>query len=160
MIQTYGANLENLKANPGLLAELERLELTTRAARFVEDSTVKCPVCRAIWPEGHLKTHLEARIATAQAAEVVRKEILESAEALAMPARTLRANVDALKDTIKAAAERDTRDQDLQVIDSWLKSLNDLLTALAKPVEQYLDSGFSTTRCRSSVCSGNLNRLA
>lgn len=138
-------NLENLKANPGLLAELERLELTTRAARFVEDSTVKCPVCGAIWPEGHLKTHLEARIATAQAAEVVRKEILESAEALAMPARTLRANVDALKDTIKAAAERDTRDQDLQVIDSWLKSLNDLLTALAKPVEQYLDSGFSTT---------------
>ncbi len=135
-------NITKLKANPTLLAELEGLELTEHAAHFVEDSTIECPVCQTPWPAGLLKSHLEDRIATAHAAKVVRNEIFASAEALAMPARALSANVKALKESLMAA-KVETKDEDIQFIDTWLKDLNDLLTALANPVEQYLDRGFS-----------------
>ena len=155
-------NITELRANPGLLSDLERLELTARAARLVENSTVECPVCGANWPEGHLKTHLEARIATAHAAEVKRKEISEFAEALAVPAETLRANVSALQGDLRAA-KVETTDEDIQVLDSWVIDLNNLLTALANPVEHYLESGFSTTiiarLCAPQTLSGLLDRL-
>ena len=140
--ETLRRDITKLKTNPELFAALDRLELTEHAARFVEDSTVECPVCGMSWPEGHLKTHLEARIAIAHDAQSVRTEILESAAALAVPTRDLLANVNGLKEGLAAAAV-ETGDEDLQVIDSWLESLNYLLSSLVIPVEQYLDSGLS-----------------
>ncbi len=98
--QILRSNITELRNNPGLLAELERLELTQRASRFVDDSTVECPVCGASWPGGDLKAHLEAKISTAHVAQVVRKGISESAEAIETPTRTLRANVNALMEGV------------------------------------------------------------
>ena len=141
--QNLRNNITELRDNPGLFAELERLALTEQASRFVDDSTVECPVCGAAWPEGHLMAHLEAKKTTAHAAELVRDSIRESAEAIAVPARTLRANINALKEGLRAA-DVGTRDDDLQVLDAWLESLTTLLPVVAEPIEQYLDSGLSS----------------
>ena len=55
-LETSDQNLRNsiteLRDNPDLSSELERLELTQHASRFVDDSTVECPVCGAPWPQG------------------------------------------------------------------------------------------------------------
>ena len=146
-LETSDQNLRNsiteLRDNPDLSSELERLELTQHASRFVDDSTVECPVCGAPWPQGNLKGHLEAKIATAHAAEVVRKGISESAEAIAKPTRTLRANISALTEGLRTAAIG-ARNADLQSLDAWLKSLNTLLVVVTEPVERYLDSGLSS----------------
>ena len=136
-------NIAELQANPDLLAELERLGLMEHASQFVEDSTVECPVCGAPWAEGYIKNHLETKIATAKAAGVVRKSIVDCAEAIATPARTLRANVNALTESLKAA-DVDTRDEDIESLNSWLVSLTGLLAAVADPLEQYLSSGLSS----------------
>ena len=133
-------SIAELRANPALLAELERLDMMEHASQFVEDSTVECPVCGAPWSTGELKIHLETKIATAKAAGVVRKSITDSAEAIATPARTLRANVTAISETLRTA-DVDTRDEDVVALDSWLASLNGLIAAVADPLEQYLDSG-------------------
>ena len=135
--------IADLKANPELTAELEQLELTEHASLFVENSTVECPVCGASWPEGHLKTHLDTRIATAQKAKSLRKEISEIAEAIARPARDLLANVNALKDGLRNAV-MENGEEDLSILNSWIASLIELQTALSNPVQEYLVGSFST----------------
>ena len=126
-----------LKADPVLLNELERLQLTRQASHYVEESTVECPVCGARWPEGHLKSHLESRIATAQNAEIVRQTIVTNADSMATPARSLRANVSALRDSLTTSG-LDADSADIQVLDSWVKDLDHLLKALMNPIEEYL----------------------
>ena len=135
-------NINDLRANPSLLAELERLELTEHASRFVEDSTVECPVCGVLWPEGDLKNHLDTKIANAQAASTVQKNISDSAETIAMPARTLLANVNVLTHGLQSADVK-IRDEDIKALDSWHVSLTGLLTAVGDPLQHYLDSGLS-----------------
>ena len=135
-------NINDLRANPSLLAELERLELTEHASRFVEDSTVECPVCGVLWPEGDLKNHLDTKIANAQAASTVQKNISDSAETIAMPARTLLANVNVLTHGLQSADVK-IRDEDIKALDSWHVSLTGLLTAIGDPLQHYLDSGLS-----------------
>ena len=151
--------IANLIANPQLLAELEHLELTTYAVRLVDDSTVKCPVCGASWPEGHLKTHLEAKITTAKAAKAARKKILEYSDSLATPARNLHANVDALRNTVSTTHVGVTLRQELETLDSWLNAINALLAALSRPIDLYLDCGFSSSDVARMLAPESLSDL-
>ena len=151
-------NILNLKEDLTLLAELERLELSRQAAKFVEHSTVECPVCEALWPEGHLKAHIESKIATAQAAERVRKSISEAAEGLSNPAQSLRANVDSLENNLRTA-DLGTSGEDLQVLTSWREGLDLLLVALESPIKKYLDCGLSTNDVASMLVPPDLNDL-
>ena len=151
-------SITKLKQNPELLAELEHLELTEHAARFVDDSTIDCPVCGASWPEGHLRSHLETRIATAQEARYVRQEVTKYSEALATPLRDLIANVSALSEGLIAAG-LETGDEDGGGLASWLGGLRILLTALTDSIEQYLESQFSTDVVATLLVPENLNDL-
>ena len=63
----------------------------------------------------------------------MRRSIVDCAEAIATPARTLRANVNALKESLKAA-DVDTRDEDIESLNSWLVTLTGLLAAVADPL--------------------------
>ena len=155
-------NLRNgitaLRKNPALFAELELLELTEHASRFVDDSTIECPVCGASWTEGNLKAHLDAKISTAHTAEVVRRGILESAETLANPTRTLRANINALTEGLRTA-DVQTGYDDLQVLEAWLQSLNTLLEVVTEPVERYLESGLPSDDTARLFVPDTLNVL-
>ena len=133
-------DVAKLKENPGLLAELERLDLTEHASQFIEESTVECPVCGASWPEGDLKARLAERIDTARAAGVMRKRISGSVEAIETPTRTLRASVSALADGLRSTKARIAND-DLEALDSWVGNLTDLLASVSDPLGGYLDSG-------------------
>ena len=156
--QTLRKNITNLRDNPGLFAELERLELTEHASQFVDDSSVECPVCGASWPEGNLKAHLEAKLLTAHAAEVVRKGISESAEAIAMPTRNLQPNIKSLIEGLRSL-DVGTSEDDLQALDAWIGSLTALLAAVTEPVERYLDSGLSSGDTARLFIPESLNAL-
>ena len=151
-------SITKLKQNPELLAELEHLELTEHAGRFVDDSTTACPVCGASWPEGYLRNHLETRIATAQEARRVRKEVSENSEALAIPLRDVIANVTALSEGL-GAAELDTVGGDRSVLGGWLVGLKALQEVLNDPIEHYLRSEFTTEVVAKLLVPENLNDL-
>ena len=151
-------SIAKLKQNPDLLGELQHLELTEHAARFVDTSTIHCPVCGASWPEGHLRDHLETNFATAQEAQGVRKEVSNYSEALAIPLRGLIANVNALGEGL-GAAELQPEDKDRNALDSWLVGLGALLAVLTDPIEQYLESEFSTEVVAKLLVPENLNDL-
>ena len=156
--QDLRESITKLRQNPKLVAELEHLELTEHAGRFVDDSTTTCPVCGASWPEGHLKGHLETRIATAQEARRVRKDVLENSEALTIPLRDVMANVTALSEGL-GAAELDTVDGDRSVLDGWLVRLKALQDVLYDPIEQYLHSEFTTEDVAKLLVPEYLNDL-
>ena len=151
-------SISKLKQNPELLAELEHLELTEHAGRFVDDSTTACPICGARWPEGHLRSHLETRIATAQDARKVRKDVTDNSEYLAIPLRDVIANVTALIEGL-GAAELDTVDGDRNVLGEWLVGLKALQDVLNDPIEQYLHSEFTTEVVAELLVPENLNDL-
>ena len=151
-------SIAKLKQTPELLGELQHLELTEHAARFVDTSTIDCPVCGAPWPEGHLRSHLETKIATAQEANRVRKEVSGHSEALAIPLRDLIANVNALNVGL-GVAELKTEDNDWSALDSWLVGLRALLVVLTDPIELYLDSEFSNEAVAKLLVPENLNDL-
>ena len=147
-----------LQANQDLLAQLERLELTEHAARFVDDSTIECPICGAQWPAGHINNHLGVKLAAARSAELTRDSIHRSAEIIATPAQGLRANVKALSDGLRAA-QAESEDQDVAVMDMWGASLDGLLVALANPVDRYLDNTLVGPRVGSLFAPESLDGL-
>ena len=136
--------IAGLKSDPGLVSELQKFDLTEHAARFVEETTVECPVCGAPWAEGHLKAHLESKLESAQTAKLMRKEIDELAEAIARPARQLKANVESLRVALMGP-ELGIEAEDIQNLDVWSGGLNELLQNLNSPVDLYLDGAFSLT---------------
>ncbi len=145
-----------LRQKPEFLAELEHLELTENAALFVDDSTVECPVCGASWPEGHLKSHLEARLLSAHAAQSIREEISKHSEALLVPVRDLIANVKSLSEGLHAAGI-DAQEDSLSMFASWLEKLKALQTALNDPIKEYLENEFSTEAVKTLFVPGNLS---
>ena len=155
-------DVAELKANEALLEELERLELTEQAARFVDDSTTECPICGTEWPEGHLQQHLATKLAAARNAKLTRDNIQLTAEMIAAPARELKANVTALTDGLRAVGV-DPESEDAVALDNWSHSLDDLLKALINPIEQYLDSGLKgeqvATLCKPKSLDDLLNRV-
>ena len=151
-------SITNLKADPLLQAELDQLQLTIHASRFVVDSTIECPVCGSAWSEGHLKSHIEVKIANAQIAETVRKSVSEAAFGLSTPAKNLRANIDALVVNLRAS-DMETTEEDLHALVSWKEALNRLLAALDSPVSKYFEEGFSTEGVASMFAPGDANGL-
>lgn len=152
------ASIAKLKQNPELLAELELLELTEHAGRFVDDSTTACPICGASWPEGHLRSHLETRIATAQEARRIRRDVSENSEALAIQLRDVVANVTALIEGLDAIA-LDTVGDDRIILNKWLLRLKGLQVVLDDPIEQFLDSEFTTNDVATLLVPESLNDL-
>ena len=153
------AQVADLKSKPSLVAELEQLELTTSAMRFVDIDTVECPVCGAGWPQGHLRTHLEGKKAAAASAERARTKISKSADSIAEPARNLRAFVKSLRDTLLSTKTLESLEQHLGTLDTWLVNFDRLLDSLQAPVEFYPASGFTTSVVRSLFAPTNVNIL-
>ena len=150
--------IARLTKNPELLAEFELLELTEQAGRFVDESTTDCPVCGASWPAGHLRSHLEKRIETAQEARQIRNDVSENSEALAGPLRDVIANVTELSQGL-AAAKLETVADDRNILDRWLTGLNALQGVLNDPIKQYLDSGFTADVVAKLLVPDNLDAL-
>jgi len=135
--------LTDIKAHADLLAELERLELTTQAMRFVDGATTECPVCGATWAEGYLKQHLEEKIAAAQEAGDTKKKISEAAQSIAGPSRNLRANINSLISVIFGTKVEEQVRDDIKALSVWQNSLDGLLEMLVEPITSYLDSGIT-----------------
>ena len=151
-------SIAKLRQNPELLAELENLELSEHAGRYVDDLTTACPVCGASWPEGHLRSHLETRIATAQEARQVRKKVSDNSEALASPLRDVIANVTTLIEGL-GAVKLDSEDGDRSVLDGWQVRLRALLDSLDDPIEKYPHNAFTTEDVARLLVPDNLNDL-
>ena len=130
-------HLTKIKAQKMLLDELEQLDLTKLAIKFVNEQSTACPVCGAIWSQGYLEGHLKGKLHAARQAELEYQQIKELAELVTMPIRSLRANVQSLADTATMSAFGQRLSEDTEALHSWSAALNDLLQALESPVDKY-----------------------
>ena len=157
--EMLGTQLTRLKEDATLLAELERLELTDYALRFIDDSTTECPVCGAIWTEGHLSGHLADKKATAKEADKVKIAVSATADTLAEPARTLRANISGLRDQARNSPNALDIQSETELLDHWSSTLGQLLTVLDDPIEQFLDAKYPEPALSEFFAPGNVNEL-
>ena len=151
--------IDDVKAHADLLTELERLQLTQQAMRFVDDSTTECPVCGATWPEGRLTQHLQAKLAAAQTAETDQRNIAQAANAIAEPSRNLRANISSLTSTLNSTNLTVRLGEDAESLKSWLDALDRLLEALGSPVILYSESDFPASSVARLFAPNNLKEL-
>ena len=129
--------INDLNGNPALLAEFEQLELTTSASRFVDESTVNCPVCGAVWPQGQLKAHIDARLGTAHEAQAKKKNIDDTAESLAESVRPIIARINALLVGLQTAQLTELVSE-TAMLEGWHTQLTSFISVLNDPVPHYL----------------------
>ena len=141
------------------MGELERLALTDYALRFINDSTTECPVCGAIWNEGHLSRHLADKKATAKAADEVKIAVSATAETVAEPARTLRANIAGLRNQARNSPNAVELQAETELLDHWSITLGQLLTVLDDPIEQFMDAQYPETALSALFAPGNVNEI-
>ena len=157
--ETLRTQLTRLREDATLLEELERLALTDYALRFINDSTTECPVCGAIWTEGHLSGHLADKKATAKAAEEVKIAVSATAETVAEPARTLRANITGLRDQARNSPNAVELQAETELLDHWSITLGQLLTVLDDRIEQFIDAQYPEPALSALFAPGNVNKL-
>ena len=155
--ETLRKQIEELKGDTDLIAELEQLELTTQAMRFVDHSTIECPICGASWSEGYLRQLLTSRIANAQAARTVQENIIKASKELGGATGDVRANVEALIDAARVTNLKSHCDA-LKGLATWRSQLDRMLEALKDPVGLYLHAGLHTTEVSSLLAPENLSK--
>ena len=125
--------ITKFKENTTLLRELEQLELTNYALRFITDSTTECPVCGATWTQGHLSAHLLDKKATASVAEEAKKSVTQTATAVVGPARSLRADVAALKHETSSSLKAGELQQEIGTLTRRVFKLDQLVGRVGQP---------------------------
>ena len=149
-------NISSLESNPDLVAELELLDLTKHATKYVDSSTVECPVCGVPWPEGHLENHLKSRIATAEKAEEVSERISVSAASTVKPLQNLLTNVDALEKALSPAKSVMLED-DLEFLENWKENLRGLVDDMGDPLKSGISKNFDPVSVTASFSPKHLN---
>ena len=156
--KTLRTTIAELRDNPELLAEIERLELTQCASRFVDESTLECPVCGTTWPQGGLRSHLEARIAAAHEAQAKKTSIDTSAESLAGLVRPIVAQINALLGGVNAA-QIEGLDAEKAAFENWHAQFTNFITALNEPVGLYLGGDFTVDMVSKLFAPDNMSDL-
>ena len=151
--------IDDVKAHAELLAELEHLDLTQQAIRFVDDATTECPVCGATWAEGHLAQHLQSKLAAAHAAEGQQKKIAQAANSIAEPSRNLRANIASLTNTLGSTKIMERLGKDAVSLNQWRDELDRLLEALGSPLDLYMEGDFADSSVARLLAPKNLGDL-
>ena len=99
-------------------------------------------MCGATWPDGHLKSHLDARLAAAHEAQAKKKNIDESAESLAELVRPIVAQTNGLIGGLNGAPIEDL-DAEKAAFKNWHAQLTNFIAALNEPVGLYLGGDFT-----------------
>ena len=156
--KTLRTTITELRDNPELLAEIERLDLTQCASRFVDESTLECPVCGTTWPQGDLRSHLDARIAAAHEAQAKKTSIDTSAESLAGLVRPIVAQINALLGGVNTA-QIEGLDAEKAAFANWLAQFTNFITALNEPVGLYLGGDFTFDMVSKLFAPDNMSDL-
>ena len=156
--KTLRTTITELRGNPELLAEIEYLELTQCASRFVDESTLECPVCGTMWPQGDLRSYLDARIAAAHEAQAKKTSIDTSAESLAGLVRPIVAQINALLGGVHAA-QIEGLDAEKAAFESWHAQFTNFITALNEPIGLYLGGEFTVDIVSKLFAPDNISEL-
>lgn len=145
---------ETIRSDSQLLRALSLLELTKLGMTLI-DETGGCPLCDTPWPLGELRAYLEERISTAQAAVQHQKRIVELSATIA---GSVDKTIASIQQVIEATEIADLKDQ-LPLLQSWLRSLVGLSSALRAVIEKYPDPCFSPDQVQRILAPDNVIEL-
>lgn len=123
-----------VRANPDLLHEMARLELTERGLELL-DGSGRCPLCDKNWDPAELKKHLEEKRRKGKEAQTHRTKIRSAA-------RALQDTLGGLKTTLgKVASAATTLGASVvrAVLNQWDTDLTTALGSLADPMARFTD---------------------
>lgn len=138
-------------ADPKLLRILSLLPLTEQGMKLI-DETGSCPLCDKPWPTGELHKYLEQRISTAQVAAQHQECIKKISNTITSSANNTIASIN----KVIGVAQMVNLKDELQLLQSWLVNLQELLSALDVPLEKYLGPHFSTHKVQLMLAPDNL----
>lgn len=118
-------DVELLEADPALLEAVTRRSFIERGLALVRDD--RCPLCDMPWADAeHLKTHLAAKLAKSDEAEVLQKRLLGNGAKLATEARRVGMLLDNVVPHVKLVGQ----EQFLAELVEWRETLTSLSVSL------------------------------
>lgn len=126
-------HLSEIRRDQKLLEALHKYQLIELGLGLL-DKSGSCPLCETPWAPGTLKTHLEKRLADAQAAAKLQQKITNLSAALSEAANTALASLQSVAGTARQVA---LPEEDLAALQTWAANLQQLTEALSSPLESY-----------------------
>lgn len=128
--------IETIKTDPQLLRSYSHRQLIELGTKLVSETDCNCPLCEKEWEAGKLKSHLDKRLSSANAAKVQQDKITTLTTPVKAHANTATASIQNAIKTAKAVGS----DSEVELLEGWRDDLKTLTDALASPVEKYPDS--------------------
>jgi len=134
-----------------LLKTLNRRKLIELGLELI-DETGDCPLCDTSWPQGKLRVYLDKKLSTAQIAEKYQDGISKYVNLIENEVSSAIANID----NIIKIAQSIKLDEEVRQLQKWLKDLNFYETALADPLEKYLNIKFKEDDVKTLIAPANI----
>jgi len=134
-----------------LLKTLNRRKLIELGLDLI-DETGDCPLCDTSWPQGKLREYLDKKLSTAQIAEKYQDALSKYVNLIDNEVSSAIANID----NIIKIAQSIKLDEEVQQLQKWLKDLNFYETALADPLEKYLNIKFKKDDLKTLIAPANI----
>ncbi len=126
------ATVNQVREDAQMRRDLTVRQLIEMGVDLIDESGA-CPLCETPWPEDELRKHLERRLSQARLAADQQKTIDELSDSLVGPVQVAAANIQVLL----APARNLGIETKCQPLVTWQSKLNEFLTALESPVEEY-----------------------
>jgi recombinational DNA repair ATPase RecF len=131
--QLLRSTIGTISAEPKLLHELAHQDLVDQGLKLLDD-TGMCPLCQTAFPAGELRRKLETRLASAQEASRLKKQVekavLEIAEVIDFVLPSL--------GRVLAVAVQIGASSTISSLGGWQKQLEALKQSLHQPIQNYL----------------------
>ena len=153
--QQLREHLAEIRRDHKLLEALQKHQLLELGLDLLDESG-RCPLCETPWEVGALKAYLEKRLADAQTAASLQKQISDLSSGIAEAVNTLLASVQYVGGTAHQAG---CLDEDVAALQIWANKLKNLARALNVPLEAYPPNDTSTEQVQRMLAPGDINKI-
>ena len=151
--------IAEIKEHAELLSELDHLELTQHAMRFVSEKTTECPVCGTSWPEGQIENRLKTKLVAGKEAETRQSAISKAAGPVASSTLSIQASVHTIMEMATGTKMGEALKDDIDILASWHDQIEKLLRSLKRPVDSYLEANIPSSEVERLLAPSALEAL-
>ncbi|MCD4782246.1 MAG: AAA family ATPase [Candidatus Eremiobacteraeota bacterium] len=146
--------IATVRSNPRMLRALSRFQLTNLGIKLI-DETGNCPLCDTLWPPGELCEHLKQKISRARVVKQQKDSITQMSATIEECVNSTIAN---LQKVTNAAKIVDLNDEVL-MLQSWLRDLRELSSALSATIEKYPDPHFGSDKVQRMLAPAEVVQI-
>jgi DNA repair exonuclease SbcCD ATPase subunit len=143
--------IKNIKQEPELIKDLDRLKLTEFGLRLL-DETGNCPLCNAVWDKGELEDKFKQRIELSKQTKKIMNNVEESSNKLM---EDINKTISSIEKIIPLSEVPEIKSE-IHFYQDWYSKLQKLRDLLSDALNKYIESQFSQETIRKMLAPDNV----